>query len=126
MWKRTPGACGTSCRNSFPSKAPRRRSSSTTPNGSCRDIGKHFSVNSMIAKESVRWRLEERGQGISFTEFTYMLLQAYDFYHLHKHHGCTAQAGGKDQWGNITAGIELIRRMSGGSAHGLTFPLLTT
>src|SRR5512147_854928 len=61
-----------------------------------RDIGKHFSVNSMIAKESVRWRLEERGQGISFTEFTYMLLQAYDFYHLHKHYGCTAQAGGKD------------------------------
>ena len=91
-----------------------------------RDIGKHFSVNSMIAKESVRWRLEERGQGISFTEFTYMLLQAYDFYHLHKHYGCSAQAGGKDQWGNITAGIELIRRMSGGSAHGLTFPLLTT
>jgi len=91
-----------------------------------RDIGKHFSVNSMIAKESVRWRLEERGQGISFTEFTYMLLQAYDFYHLHKYYGCSAQAGGKDQWGNITAGIELIRRMSGGSAHGLTFPLLTT
>jgi tyrosyl-tRNA synthetase len=91
-----------------------------------RDIGKHFSVNSMIAKESVRWRLEERGQGISFTEFTYMLLQAYDFYHLNKYHGCTAQAGGKDQWGNITAGIELIRRMNGGSAHGLTFPLLTT
>ncbi|RPJ42355.1 MAG: tyrosine--tRNA ligase [Deltaproteobacteria bacterium] len=91
-----------------------------------RDIGKHFSVNSMIAKESVRWRLEERGQGISFTEFTYMLLQAYDFYYLHKHHGCAAQAGGKDQWGNITAGIELIRRMSGGNAHGLTFPLLTT
>jgi tyrosyl-tRNA synthetase len=91
-----------------------------------RDIGKHFSVNSMIAKESVRWRLEERGQGISFTEFTYMLLQAYDFYHLHKSYGCTAQAGGKDQWGNITAGIELIRRMSSGSAHGLTFPLLTT
>jgi len=91
-----------------------------------RDIGKHFSVNSMIAKESVRWRLEERGQGISFTEFTYMLLQAYDFYHLHQYHGCTVQAGGRDQWGNITAGIELIRRMSGGSAHGLTFALLTT
>ncbi len=91
-----------------------------------RDIGKHFSVNSMIAKESVRWRLEERGQGISFTEFSYMLLQAYDFYHLHAHHGCSVQAGGKDQWGNITAGIELIRRMSGGSGHGITFPLLTT
>jgi tyrosyl-tRNA synthetase len=91
-----------------------------------RDIGKHFSINAMIAKESVRWRLEERGQGISFTEFSYMLLQAYDFYHLYEHHGCAVQAGGKDQWGNITAGIDLIRRMSGGSAHGLTFPLLTT
>jgi tyrosyl-tRNA synthetase len=91
-----------------------------------RDIGKHFSVNAMIAKESVRWRLEERGQGISFTEFSYMLLQAYDFYHLYDHQGCSVQAGGKDQWGNITAGIDLIRRMSGGSAHGLTFPLLTT
>jgi tyrosyl-tRNA synthetase len=91
-----------------------------------RDIGKHFSINAMIAKESVRWRLEERGQGISFTEFSYMLLQAYDFYHLHEHHGCSVQAGGKDQWGNITAGIELIRRMSGGSGHGITFPLLTT
>ncbi len=91
-----------------------------------RDIGKHFSVNAMVAKESVRWRLEERGQGISFTEFTYMLLQAYDFYHLYQHQGCSVQAGGKDQWGNITAGIELIRRMTGGSAHGITFPLLTT
>jgi tyrosyl-tRNA synthetase len=91
-----------------------------------RDIGKHFSVNAMVAKESVRWRLEERGQGISFTEFTYMLLQAYDFCHLYQHQGCSVQAGGKDQWGNITAGIDLIRRMAGGSAHGLTFPLLTT
>ena len=91
-----------------------------------RDIGKHFSINAMIAKESVRWRLEERGQGISFTEFSYMLLQAYDFYHLYDHCGCSVQAGGKDQWGNITAGIDLIRRMSGGSAHGITFPLLTT
>ncbi len=91
-----------------------------------RDIGKHFSINSMIAKESVRWRLEERGQGISFTEFSYMLLQAYDFFHLYDHQGCSVQAGGKDQWGNITAGIELIRRMSGGQAHGITFPLLTT
>ena len=91
-----------------------------------REIGKHFSINAMIAKESVRWRLEERGQGISFTEFSYMLLQAYDFYHLYEHNGCAVQAGGKDQWGNITAGIDLIRRMSGGSAHGLTFPLLTT
>ncbi len=91
-----------------------------------RDIGKHFSVNGMIAKESVRWRLEERGQGISFTEFSYMLLQAYDFFHLYDHQGCAVQAGGKDQWGNITAGIELIRRMKGGQAHGITFPLLTT
>ena len=91
-----------------------------------RDIGKHFSINAMIAKESVRWRLEERGQGISFTEFSYMLLQAYDFFHLYVHHGCSVQAGGKDQWGNITAGIDLIRRMNGGSAHGITFPLLTT
>ncbi len=91
-----------------------------------RDIGKHFSINAMIAKESVRWRLEERGQGISFTEFSYMLLQAYDFYHLYEQYGCAVQAGGKDQWGNITAGIDLIRRMNGGSAHGLTFPLLTT
>jgi tyrosyl-tRNA synthetase len=91
-----------------------------------RDIGKHFSINAMIAKESVRWRLEERGQGISFTEFSYMLLQAYDFYHLYDNHGCSVQAGGKDQWGNITAGIDLIRRIRGGSAHGITFPLLTT
>ena len=91
-----------------------------------RDIGKHFSINAMIGKESVRWRLEERGQGISFTEFSYMLLQAYDFYHLYDHCGCSVQAGGKDQWGNITAGIDLIRRMSGGNAHGITFPLLTT
>lgn len=91
-----------------------------------RDIGKHFSVNAMIAKESVRWRLEERGQGISFTEFSYMLLQAYDFFYLYDRYGCTVQAGGKDQWGNITAGIDLIRRMRGGQAHGLTFPLLTT
>jgi tyrosyl-tRNA synthetase len=91
-----------------------------------RDIGKHFSINAMIAKESVRWRLEERGQGISFTEFSYMLLQAYDFYHLYEYNSCAVQAGGKDQWGNITAGIDLIRRMNGGSAHGLTFPLLTT
>lgn len=91
-----------------------------------RDIGKHFSVNAMVAKESVRWRIEERGQGISYTEFSYMLLQAYDFFHLYDHHGCAVQAGGRDQWGNITAGIDLIRRMRGGQAHGITFPLLTT
>ncbi len=91
-----------------------------------RDIGKHFSVNAMVAKESVRWRIEERGQGISFTEFSYMLLQAYDFFYLYDRHGCAVQAGGRDQWGNITAGIDLIRRMRGGQAHGITFPLLTT
>jgi tyrosyl-tRNA synthetase len=90
-----------------------------------RDVGKHFTVNYMITKDSVRTRLE-REDGISFTEFSYMLLQAYDFYHLNQHYGCSIQAGGTDQWGNITAGIDLIRRMSGTSAHGLTFPLLTT
>lgn len=91
-----------------------------------RDVGKHFSINYMIAKESVRRRLEDREQGISYTEFSYMLLQAYDFYELHTRHGCQLQVGGSDQWGNITAGIELIRRKSGGEALGLTFPLVTT
>lgn len=91
-----------------------------------RDVGKHFSINYMIAKESVRRRLEDRDQGISYTEFSYMLLQAYDFYELHERHGCQLQVGGSDQWGNITAGIELIRRKSGGEALGLTFPLVTT
>lgn len=90
-----------------------------------RDIGKHFSVNQMIAKESVRARMEDREAGISYTEFSYMLLQANDFRHLHDAHGVEMQMGGSDQWGNITAGIDLIRRTSGGAAHGLTWPLLT-
>ncbi len=91
-----------------------------------RNTGKHFTVNSMVAKESVRARLEDREQGISFTEFAYMLLQAYDFLRLHEERGCRLQMGGSDQWGNITAGIELIRRRAGGRAFGITSPLLTT
>lgn len=95
-----------------------------------RDIGKHFSVNAMMTKDSVRNRLENREHGISYTEFSYMLLQAFDFYYLFKHHHCKLQLGGSDQWGNITAGIELIRRMvqsgTGPGGYGLTFPLLTT
>lgn len=90
-----------------------------------RDIGKHFSINSMIAKESVRQRVEDREHGMSFTEFTYSLLQAYDFYHLHREYDCTLQVGGSDQWGNIVAGIDLVRRLSGAEVYGLTFPLLT-
>ncbi len=88
-----------------------------------RDVGKHFRVNEMIAKESVRRRLEDQS-GISFTEFSYMLLQAYDFWYLYKNHGCTLQAGGSDQWGNITAGADLIRKTLGGEAYGVTTPLL--
>jgi tyrosyl-tRNA synthetase len=91
-----------------------------------RDIGKHFSVNEMIKRDSVRTRLEERDQGISFTEFSYMLLQAYDFLYLCRSHDCTIQMGGSDQWGNIVAGKELIRRILGSRAEGITFPLLTT
>ena len=91
--------------------------------GFLRDVGKHFPVNYMLAKESVKTRLEG---GISFTEFAYMLLQAYDYLELHKREGAILQVGGSDQWGNITAGVELIRRSSGGVAHGLTFPLITT
>ncbi len=87
-----------------------------------RDTGKHFSVNVMLAKDSVKSRLET---GISFTEFSYMLLQAYDFLELHRREGATLQVGGSDQWGNITAGTELIRRVTGASAHALTFPLIT-
>jgi tyrosyl-tRNA synthetase len=89
-----------------------------------RDIGKHFSVNAMMAKDSVRSRLESTS-GISFTEFSYSLLQAYDFLHLNEAHGCILQAGGADQWGNITAGIDLIRRQHERTACGLTTPLLT-
>jgi tyrosyl-tRNA synthetase len=88
-----------------------------------RDIGKHFTVNYMLQKESVAARMES---GISFTEFAYMLVQAYDFHHLFATHGCELQMGGSDQWGNITAGIELIARREGGKAHGLVCPLLTT
>jgi tyrosyl-tRNA synthetase len=89
-----------------------------------RDVGKHFSVNAMIARESVRRRLEEREHGISFTEFSYQLLQAYDFAHLYAAHGCRLQAGGSDQWGNITAGIDLTRRLQGGEVYGLVWPLV--
>ena len=88
-----------------------------------RDIGKYFTVSQMLQKESVKTRLES---GISFTEFTYMLLQGYDFLHLYRTHGCELQLGGSDQWGNITAGTDLIRRIDGGSAHALCAPLLTT
>jgi len=90
-----------------------------------RDIGKHFSVNQMLAKESVRARLEERDAGLSYTEFSYMLLQAYDFYVLCRDYGCELQIGGSDQWGNITAGIDLIRKKLGRTAYGLTLPLVT-
>jgi tyrosyl-tRNA synthetase len=88
-----------------------------------RDVGKHFTVNYMLAKESVKSRIEV---GISYTEFSYMLLQAYDYLELHRREGVTLQMGGSDQWGNITAGMELIRRTSGGDAHALTMPLVTT
>ena len=88
-----------------------------------RDTGKHFTVNYMLQKESVKSRMEA---GISFTEFSYMLLQAYDFLELRRRDGVTLQLGGSDQWGNITAGIELIRRVDGAEAHGLTVPLVTT
>ncbi|HVE94052.1 MAG TPA: tyrosine--tRNA ligase [Acidimicrobiales bacterium] len=90
-----------------------------------RDIGKLFSVNEMIRKDSVRSRLEGRDQGISYTEFSYMLLQAYDFLHLYDHYECTLQLGGSDQWGNIIEGIELVRRLRQGKAYGLTSPLVT-
>ena len=90
-----------------------------------RDIGKHFSVNMMVAKESVRARMEDRETGISYTEFSYMLLQAFDFYHLCKEHHCELQIGGSDQWGNIIAGIDLIRKKLGKTAFGLTLPLIT-
>jgi tyrosyl-tRNA synthetase len=101
-----------------------------------RDVGKHFTVNHMLAKDSVRARLEDREHGISYTEFSYMLLQAYDFWHLYRTYGCRLQLGGSDQWGNITEGTELIRRMNvreegtateaeATPAFGLTWPLLT-
>ncbi|HUP58643.1 MAG TPA: tyrosine--tRNA ligase [Bdellovibrionota bacterium] len=98
-----------------------------------RDIGKHFTINHMMAKESVRARLEDREHGISYTEFSYMLLQAYDFYVLNRQNGCQLQIGGSDQWGNITAGIELIRRIRAteekakqpGEVFGMTHPLVS-
>lgn len=90
-----------------------------------RDVGKHFSVNAMIQKESVKQRLEREGSGISFTEFSYMILQSFDFAELHKRYGCTLQIGGSDQWGNITGGIDLTRRMYQGQVFGLTLPLVT-
>src|SRR5580704_14639210 len=91
-----------------------------------RDIGKHFSVNEMIKRDSVRTRLEERDYGISYTEFSYMLMQAYDFLYLFQKYDCTIQLGGSDQWGNILSGKELIRRVLGQRSEGITFPLLTT
>jgi tyrosyl-tRNA synthetase len=87
-----------------------------------RDVGKHFAVGSMIARESVKARMET---GISYTEFSYQVLQAWDFVELCRRYDCTVQMGGSDQWGNITAGIDLIRRLTGRSAHGLTLPLVT-
>ena len=90
-----------------------------------RDVGKHFSVNSMIARESVKRRLEGRDHGISYTEFSYALMQAYDFLELYDRHGCTLQLGGSDQWGNIVAGADLIRRERSVEVHGLTTPLIS-
>ncbi len=90
-----------------------------------RDVGKHITVNSMIAKDSVRSRMEDRGTGISFTEFSYMLLQGYDFYHLRHALNCELQVGATDQWGNITVGTELTRKKLGATVWGLVFPLLT-
>ncbi|HSU56565.1 MAG TPA: tyrosine--tRNA ligase [Candidatus Dormibacteraeota bacterium] len=90
-----------------------------------REIGKHFSVNQMVAKESVRARMEDREVGISYTEFSYMLLQAFDFYVLCRDHNCELQIGGSDQWGNITAGIDLCRKKLSRTVYGLTLPLIT-
>jgi tyrosyl-tRNA synthetase len=90
-----------------------------------RDVGKHFTVNYILQKESVKRRLEQE-EGISYTEFSYLLLQAYDFVMLHDRYNCTLQLGGSDQWGNITAGIDLIRKLRGGKAHGLVLPLVAT
>jgi len=90
-----------------------------------RDVGKHFSVNAMIQKESVKQRLERDGEGISFTEFAYMILQSFDFSELFKQHNCSLQIGGSDQWGNITGGIDLTRRQHRAQVFGLTLPLVT-
>ncbi len=91
-----------------------------------RDVGKHFTVNYMLAKDSVKGRIDREESGISYTEFSYMILQAYDFYHLRKDCDCTLQIGGGDQFGNITAGLELIRRKLAAEAFAMTFPLITT
>lgn len=91
--------------------------------GFLRDIGKHFSVNVMLDRDTVRRRLE--GEGISYTEFSYMLLQANDYVELHRRYGCTLQIGGSDQWGNIIAGVRLVRQMAGASVHAMTTPLVT-
>jgi tyrosyl-tRNA synthetase len=91
-----------------------------------RDVGKHITVNYMMAKDSVRKRLDaEAKEGMSFTEFTYQLVQGYDFLYLYQHYNCTLQMGGSDQWGNITTGTELIRRIGGGKGYALTCPLIT-
>jgi tyrosyl-tRNA synthetase len=90
-----------------------------------RDLGKHFRVNRMLAKEAVSARLNSDA-GISYTEFSYQILQANDFLELHRRHGCTLQSGGSDQWGNITAGVDLVRRVQGAAAHALATPLITT
>lgn len=90
-----------------------------------REVGKHFSINNMINKESVKQRINREGEGISFTEFSYMLLQSYDFAELYKRYGCTLQIGGSDQWGNIVGGVDLARRMHGAHVYGLTLPLVT-
>jgi tyrosyl-tRNA synthetase len=90
-----------------------------------RDVGKHFSINAMIQKESVKQRIERDGEGISFTEFTYMILQSFDFSELSSRYDCSLQLGGSDQWGNITGGIDLTRRQHGKQVFGLTMPLIT-
>jgi tyrosyl-tRNA synthetase len=90
-----------------------------------RDVGKHFAVNQMIQRDSVKQRFESREAGISYTEFSYMLLQAYDFHELHRRHGCRLQVGASDQWGNIVSGVDLVRRLGGDTVYGLTSPLLT-
>ena len=88
-----------------------------------RDVGKHFSVNVMLARETVKRRLA--GDGMSYTEFSYLLLQSQDYLHLFREHGCRLQIGGSDQWGNIVGGVELIRRVEGATVHALTVPLVT-
>ena len=89
-----------------------------------RDVGRHFRVNQMIRKDAIAARLESQ-EGISYTEFSYQLLQALDFLHLYREYGCTLQTGGSDQWGNLTAGVDLIHRVEGATVHVLTTPLLT-